>query len=417
MTTETRRLRIPYPSDGQDPYYPAFDAMVKAIDAMGFADVSDRNTLFYGGGNVLWGEGYKLTFDQPIYYVEPTYGQRQVLYPTDNSAIVIPPGHFLFTELSRGTTSPVDLEPLVTSSVTPSVSASVLAWHDPLDGALIWRSGARQLLGEAIGDVGNSGASDTAEYILTTRTASLPNSRTLAAGGGLVYADGGPQRNVTFALEEVASDIAGQPFTFASLEVDAYGRVVSASSGSPTAFFERHIETTVEASDANFTSVSGLGLKPFGDPVPTGRLVLFESDTSDYGMARSWRSVVVKANVPYSTTMNYSFKIPLDARRYGNDDHFMKLCLGGSGLDPNPEVRLTLRIGGVAYAAVKVGVNAARRYTITASDFGLENEIALAGRRAVLSASYINYAGIGTDYTVDYGPLDVVFLNTDPAAP
>jgi hypothetical protein len=419
MTTETRRLRIPYPSDGQDPYYPAFDAMVKAIDAMGFADVSDRNTLFYGGGTILWEVGAKLTFDEPINYVEPTYGQRQVMNPPANP-IAIPAGHFLVTELSRGSTSSVDLEPIVVSGVTPSVFASVLAWHNPADGSLIWRSGARQLLGEAIGDVGNSGASDTADYVVVRRSAELPNSRVLSAGDGLIYTDEGPQGQVTFGLDgEIAPDIAGQEFTFASLTVDRYGRVTAASSGTPTAFFERHIEMTVAPDDANFVSVTGVGLKPFGEPVPTARFVLFtrEDGERDPAMSRSWRSINVGANTPYHTKMHYPFTVPLDARRYGDDDVFMRLHLGGSGIDPNPELRLTLSLGGVLYAEVKVAYNEARQYIIKASDFNLDGVQALAGRRAVLTASYINYAGIGADYTVDFGPLDLVFLNTDPVAP
>ena len=78
MTQETRRIKIPYPSDGQDPYYPDFEAMVKAIDSSVFGSVSDRNTLFFGGGQISWSNGV-LSFNDVITYVEPTFGQRQTL--------------------------------------------------------------------------------------------------------------------------------------------------------------------------------------------------------------------------------------------------------------------------------------------------------------------------------------------------
>lgn len=155
MTIETLRLKIPYPFDGQDPYYPAFQAMVKSLDAITFSDFSERNTLFYGGGDVVWSLTSTLTFNEDIVFVEPTYGQIQVLEPV--SDLSIPAGHFLYTEVSRGNTGRVVLGAEVASAIPVNINATILAWHNPADNSLVWRSGARQIQGQGIGGVGNSG--------------------------------------------------------------------------------------------------------------------------------------------------------------------------------------------------------------------------------------------------------------------
>lgn len=410
MTTETNRLRIPYPSDGQDPYYPAFDAMVRSIDAIGFSDVSSRNTLFYGGGTVTWHLDATLTFELPINFIEPTYGQRQALEaPVD--PIAIPPGHFLYTELSRGSTSPVDLEFFVASGLAPNINAAVMAWHNPSDNTLIWRSGSRQVLGESLDDVGNSGAIDTAQYILASINPQLPNGRLLTAGTGLTETDFGPGGQLRLGLDD--SGATPGVYSFPTLSVDRYGRVTGVSSNDPLQVIQRHLDVSAESDSANFTKSFGFELEPYGTPVPTSRTLKFidPDGESHNALTRSWRSKPVNAVAVFTTKMAYSFKVPHDAADFGTVSNFMSFCLGGNGILPLSEARLSFTIADGTFEVVKAIENGARRYSVHRDEFGLTEGDLVAGARCVLTIEYTNHAAPGFPYEVDYGPVDMVFPN------
>lgn len=410
MTTETTRLRIPYPSDGQDPYYPAFEAMVRAIDAIGFSDVSSRNTLFYGGGLVTWQVDQTLTFEAPIIFIEPTYGQRQSLEaPVD--PISIPPGHFLYTELSRGSTSPVDLELFVAAGLAPNINAMIMAWHNPSDNTLIWRSGARQVLGEGIDDVGNNGAVDTAQYVLTSLNAQLPNGRLLTAGTGLVKNDLGPGAQLRMSLSE--SGVTSGNYSFPTLAVDRYGRITDIRSNDPAQVIQRRIDLSVSPDASNFVKTQGFDLEPYGAPVPTSRTLAFEdsSGATHTALTRSWRSKPVLANAIYTTQMSYSFKIPHDAADFGTSDYFLSFYLGGRGILTPSEARLSLTIGGATFEVVKAIDNGAKRYDVHRDEFGLDESHVVPNARCVLTIAYTNHAAPNFRYEVDYGPIDMVFPN------
>lgn len=408
MTTETTRLRIPYPSDGQDPYYPAFDAMVRSVDAISFASVSDRNTLFYGGGTVTWSPDATLLFSSPIIFVEPTYGQRQLLkVPTE--PILIPPGHFLYTELSRGTTSPVDLETLVSSGLEPNINACVLAWHNPIDGTLIWRSGARQVLGADIDGVGNNGATDMAEYVLTRRDPTLPNSRLIRAGDGIASTDTGPSGNLTFSL--IPTGVVAGDYTFANVRVDEYGRIIEASSSDPTVVVQRRLDVGSESTASNFTKEQGFGIVSSGSVIPTSRPLNFEdaSGATSVALALSWKSAPVGAISFYRTSMLYSFKVPTDAKDVS--ENLLSICLGVGGVLPDGELNVEMNIGGRTVSVIKAGLGGRKRYTITSADLGLTSDDVVPGERCVVKVAYANQATAGIDYSVDYGPIDLVFLS------
>lgn len=410
MTTETTRLRIPYPSNGQDPYYPAFEAMVRSIDAVGFSDVSNRNTLFYGGGEVVWNVDATLTFASSIIFIEPTYGQRQSLdAPAD--AIPIPPGHFLFTELSRGSTSPVSLEAFVASGLAPDINASVMAWHNPSDNSLIWRSGARQVLGQAIDDVGNSGASDVAEYVLASIDPQLPNARLLTAVDGLTETDLGAGAQLRIGLEDTG--IAPGTYTFASFTVDNKGRLTDAQSNDPLQVIQRHMDIGMEPESANFIKLGGFDIEPYNAPLLTSRAIRFEDSDGAFhnALTRSWKSLPVNANAIFTTQMSYSFKIPRDALDFGDSTRFVSIYLGGSGILQSSEARITLEIGGNEYAVIKAVDLGAYRYDIHRDEFGLDENDVVPGARCVLKVAYTNHAAQNFPYVVDFGPVDLVFPN------
>ena len=414
MTVETRRLRIPYPSDGQDPYYPAFEAMVKAIDAVAFSDVSNRNTLFYGGGDVTWQFDATLTFSEPIVFVEPTYGQVQVMGPPA-SPISIPSGHFLFTDLSRGNTSSVDLEPLVSSAVPTNINSTILAWHNPSDNTLIWRSGARQIAGQVLGGVGNSSAPSNSEYILARRDVQLPNSRTLSAGAGLEVDDGGALGQFKFAL--LPSGVTAGRYEFATLEVDQYGRVTLAEGNDPNSVNQRTFFVSQEPTGPNFRAIKvGVGLRALRiNSVPDADSFDFIDDqgNTDTAMAMSWVSNQATALSPYELVMRYPFTVPLDALSYGDANGVLiKICFKGNGVLVDAELRVSIKLDNATYHVIKVAQSAAKVYKISISDFpDLITAGLRPGARGIVSVGYANQANIGTNYEATFGPIDVAFIN------
>lgn len=402
MTNETRRLHIPYPSDGQDPYYPAFDAMVKALDAIGFSDVSDRNTLLYGGGEVSWDDS-EVFFTQDISFVEPSYGQRQVISPL-SAPLNIPSAHFLYTELSRGTTSPVSLEPMVGSGINLNINTLVLAWHNPDDGSLIWRSGARQIPGEVIGDVGNSAASDAHPYLLISAAAQLPNSRRLSPASGIELTDEGPQGNLTIGLSP--SGVAAGDYTFASFTVDESGRITEAVSNPTGGVTNRVIDIDVEPNSAYFSKLAGGGVSSGTSIVPTAVLAdAIISGVTSHFMALTYESNTVSATTTYTTRMRYPFRIPTDAATLDSATLFVS-CSGSA----ENEVLVELIHNDVTYSAVKSLAFGQSHISVSAADLGLSS--ITAGARCVLSVRCTNDADpLLGQYVVAFGPISLTFPN------
>lgn len=140
MAEETTRFNIPFPSEGQDAYYDVFKSMVTNIDGITFADFEERNAVVYGGGNVTWSVGQKLSWDAVISFVSPTFGQTQSIALVSEKEI--PPGYFMYVDLSRGPTTAVDGLPVVVASQLPvSTASQTLCWHDPATNNLIWVTG------------------------------------------------------------------------------------------------------------------------------------------------------------------------------------------------------------------------------------------------------------------------------------
>ncbi len=172
MSEETPRFKIPYPSDGQEPFYSPFESGNIASDSLHFSSFEQANTQVFGGGDILWrgatGDPLtenQLSFTEDIIFVSPTHGVLET-WSASESPVTIPLGSFLVVSLTRGATAPVTLtkaggDPtvIVTSSVPVSGRCSVLAYHAP-NGSLYFPTSVTLSAGDTVSGIG-TGASPT----------------------------------------------------------------------------------------------------------------------------------------------------------------------------------------------------------------------------------------------------------------
>lgn len=142
MAEETDRFKIPYPSRGATNYFDVYQSGMEAIDVAIFSSFSERNTVIHGGGLVTWalaGPSYELTFSEPISYQTPTFGQSQTALA---ATVDVPPAHFVYADISRGSTSSSTSVVFSASTQVPvDNAASVLAWHNPETHELVFVTG------------------------------------------------------------------------------------------------------------------------------------------------------------------------------------------------------------------------------------------------------------------------------------
>lgn len=144
MSNETDRLKVPYPSKTEDAYYDTFERGFQAIDACVFADFEHRNCILHGGDELSWttsASGMSLTWTEDIAIQSPAFGQK-VAMGTDLGPVIIPSGYFLYLTVPRGPTEAVEIGLAETASQIPINNATMsLAWHNPENSKLIWRTG------------------------------------------------------------------------------------------------------------------------------------------------------------------------------------------------------------------------------------------------------------------------------------
>lgn len=418
MTQETRRIKIPYPSDGQDPYYPAFEAMVQTIDASVFGSVSNRNTLFFGGGRITW-EGGVLSFSENIVFVEPTFGQRQIL--PAQADIVIPKGHFVYVELSRGNTQEVSLSAIVGSSIPVNSNAFVLSWRHPTTGVLYWKTGAKQVDGQEITNIGEVSSGSNSSYILAEADQSLPNSRVLTEGttGTVLVTDQGALGGLNIDLATVPG-VAGQ-YNLASLTINEYGQITSAQTFDPQVLNERAIDVTVEAGSGYFKVIQNTTGIRLGGPFEDGQIEVETPDPDDSSIThrfigQTWVSLPVLTQKTMNLAMVYPFRIPSDAKDLSMSTHSARFrhYIKVSGEQSLTVVRYTIRIGSNTYAH-----NRAVGATDIIQDIPLTafNSLPIEdhqGLSAFCEVSASNTLNAGADFEVVFGPLYLTFKNTEP---
>lgn len=418
MTQETQRLRIPYPSDGQDPYYPAFQSMVQSLDTITFSGISDRNTLMYGGGNVTW-LNQVLTTTEPLVYVEPTFGQRQTL--ATMSELSIPLGHFLYVDLSRGNTSSVSLAPLVSSSVPVSTTASVLAWHHPQTGVLYWRTGAKQIDGQVITGVEGGSNGTSGSYVLAEIDASLPNSRYLQPGVSNTIAinDEGAGGRILLDLAEQPG-VAGD-YTLASLTVNNYGQITEITPYIPTDLGVRTIDETVESKVGYFNVVQNTtGIRmagTYGDGMSIAEAVDSSGLRHRY-INHGWESVPVTSQAFMQVQMVYPFKIPADAISMTHTDYRFRHFIQTAGLQAQATVIYFLHMGDET-ASFITSLEAGDQIVDVPVEYfaGLDIQ-AHQGAQCTLTVTITNSLDASNPFTIEYGPLQLTFMTgEDPYVP
>ena len=135
MPKSTPRFHIPYPSDLEDPFYVAFESMVRFLDQLNFGQFEDVNEIVYSDGVVSWdivGGNYILSFNSDVNFVSPSFGRIQTLpVTTPPLDIQIPVNHYLIFDLTRGSTVDVDLSTKYTVQTQLPIDAThrILCYH------------------------------------------------------------------------------------------------------------------------------------------------------------------------------------------------------------------------------------------------------------------------------------------------
>jgi hypothetical protein len=100
---QSPRLRWPYPTENQDPWYGGFKDLLEAMDNSVFAAMEDRNTFVMGGGTMAFNAGTGvLSWSADVEVNSPFTGFRHVLAA---GSLVVPDLSVAYAALSRNLTA------------------------------------------------------------------------------------------------------------------------------------------------------------------------------------------------------------------------------------------------------------------------------------------------------------------------
>ncbi len=118
------RLAWPVPAEGANPWFDAFQAMVNAMDASGYAAREDRNIIFMEGGNFSWAATPGvLSWTASIEILAAATGFTWFVPP---SSVSMQEGDMLWVDLVRGPTSNITIVAQVSPHLPSSDTAQIL---------------------------------------------------------------------------------------------------------------------------------------------------------------------------------------------------------------------------------------------------------------------------------------------------
>lgn len=133
-------MRWPYPSDGQDPWYDAFAAMVSSQDASAYAGFEDRNTFISGGGTFTFTAATgEVEWTAPIRIVLPSTGTTQ--NATTPLVVTLQDGQCAYVLLDRGSTAPNNLAVLTAFALPPVNRDEILVLFIRVGARIHFRNG------------------------------------------------------------------------------------------------------------------------------------------------------------------------------------------------------------------------------------------------------------------------------------
>lgn len=157
-------MNWPFPSENSAPWYDAFEDMVTALDASGYAAREDRNLVLVGGGNLTWVQSTStLAWTSDIQILSTITGH--VLTVAADS-LTLDDGEIAYVNVVRSPTTSSARTPQVASQIQSSDNAFLLAIR--VGGNVYFRNGQRLADGETLVGLG-AGPSATGGSGLNTQ--------------------------------------------------------------------------------------------------------------------------------------------------------------------------------------------------------------------------------------------------------
>lgn len=226
MSESSSRMRWPYPSEGQDPFFATYQAQISAQDASAFALVENQNIFIMAGGTITWAASSGLLSWATS--IELNSAQTGFKWSISPGSITLADGECFYVDLSHN--------PVVSTSVVaakasklPSTGLDTVLLLGVRNGARVYFRGGKVIQdGEstAIFETGGGGVSNhealtglqggqlnqhyhltNTEHTAVGTISSKANAAvTLTAGNGLT-GGGDLSANRTFAVQAADSTV------------------------------------------------------------------------------------------------------------------------------------------------------------------------------------------------------------------
>lgn len=209
MARETDRLEIPFPDQGENPYFNTFKSMMNNIDDRVFSAVVDRNLIIKGGGDWTFDAGNDtVSWSSDITIHSHVTGYRVNI--TGPDSVTIEDGWFGYGEIVR--------TPQSNSSISMQSAAKLSQSMDKLDDLVVMfrREGSELIFRNSavLSDIDTKTIFEGFSRPKDIRTYS--GDQTLDSGDGVVLADASSS-SMTITLPP-ALDFEGREFTIKKID-------------------------------------------------------------------------------------------------------------------------------------------------------------------------------------------------------